>query len=365
MSILNPGIISVTLDSSRAASENKRMHSGHYLALIRNTTTGVVVSLANVISTELLACPTLRGIQIRVPWRTLEPTDGNYDPSEIDSVLTSLAGMSGNTRRLCILIETKIFNLALHPAPTWLTTDAKYGGGEFEYDGGNGFADGRILRMENAYVQDRLSRLVQYLGARYKDEQLIEMISLQEPSIPTPVGVTIDYAAHNAGMVSLASNLVQCFPRTIVRTMYNYASPLTEDTNATYLASMKSAGVRGFGFPNTSPDQPNFEKTTPYTGVYRQGRAEMGVSVIVPEVQPIDYASTTPEGTGSNPSVQDSLDFLKGMFNPEYIMWTRDASIDAITGNKNFDDVYALLNQSPQTNDIWGGLKHTRPSNIN
>jgi hypothetical protein len=362
--INNPGIVSTTFDSSRVG-ENVRFNPGHYLAVIRNSTTGLIVSWTNILTVELPACATIRGVQARYTWADLEPTEGNYDFSRITAELNDLAAVSGGARRLAIMIETKNFVLTYNVAPAWLMSDPIYGGGQFEYDAGPSHADGYIIRLDNDYVKDKFLLLIQALGAYLKNETLVEMFAFPEAVIPTGASITVDYTKHFAALIAAATAAKSAFPKTIIKMILNYIPPYTEDNSAAFAASMDSAGLQGFGWPNTMEDEANFRKVTPYTGNYILAEARMSSMVICPEVQTPDFVYSNFALTGGyTTSPQLILDYLKLTFNPQYIFWSRDANINAVSGNKNFDDVYTLLNLAPQTADIWGGLNKTRPTSI-
>jgi hypothetical protein len=362
--INNPGIVSVTLDSARVG-ENVRFNPGHYLAAIRNMTTGLLVSWTNILTVELPACPTIRGVQARYTWADLEPTEGNYDFSRIAAELADLAAVSGGARRLSIIIEMKNFVLTYNVAPSWLIADPIYGGGQFEFNAGPGSAEGYIIRLDNDYVRDKFLLLIQALGDYLRDEPLVEMFAFPEPHIPDPVEITVDYTKHFAALIAAATVAKSAFPKTIIKIILNYIPPFTEDNSAAFAASMDSAGLQGFGWPNTMEDEANFRKVTPYTGNYILAEARLASMVMCPEVQSPDFVYSNFKLTdGYTTSPQLILDYLKLTFSPQYIFWTRSANINAVSGNKDFDDVYTLLNLAPQTADIWGGLNKTRPSSI-
>lgn len=362
MTIINPGIVSLALDSSRTG-ENIGFHPGHYLAVLRNMTTGLIVSWTNILTVELPATTAIRGVQARYDWLNLEPTEGNYDFSRIETEIAQLQAVSGGARQLSILIEMKNFVLTYDVVPPWMKADPKYGGGQFQYDAGPGFAKGYIVRLDNDYVKAKFLALIEALGNHFKNEGSIEMIAFPEANVPTPVGITVDYTKHFAALIESATLAKSVFPKTIIKIILNYIPPFTADNSAAFAASMDAAGIQGFGWPNTMQDEPNFRKVTPYTGNYTLAENRKGIMLICPEVQTPDFVNTNFALTGFAPTVQQILDFAK-TFNPQYIFWTRDANISTLTGNKNFEDVYTLLQQPAQTADPFGGMSKLRPLRI-
>lgn len=370
MTIINPGIACLTFDSARALSVLPRFNPGHYLATYKSETTNTVVSWSSILSTELPACQTIRGVQIRYRWATLEPTEGVYDFSAIEADLASLAAVSGGPRRLMIFFNTKIADSVSPPAqidvaPTWMHDDPNtgtYGGGQFRYDSGGSFVDGTMLRFDNPNVRAKLNLLIQALGERFANEEYIEMITLPETSLPTPIGITVNYPAHYSGMVEAAVSFKNAFPKTIVRSLINYVEPVGSNPIVGYVENLYSGGIHALGFPNTMDDEPNFEKITPYTGSYILCRAKIGLMIIAAEVQGPDYIYTNFALTGGyDPTVQNILDFLKTQFQTQYIVWSRYTATDDDTGLKHYENVYNLLNEPAQTGDPAGGLNTVRP----
>jgi|CXWL01.1.fsa_nt_gi hypothetical protein len=377
MTIINPGIGCLTIDSARALSVLPQFNGGHYLALLKNPANYANVSLSSVLSTELPSVSALRGIQTRISAVDLMPSPGVYDFTEIHSLADSLEAVSGPTRRLMLMIEMKDPDFTRHIVPAWMRDDpisGTYEGGEYTYDSDPGFADGYQVRMDNANVRARFYELADALGAEFGNDPRIEMISIPETSLPDPaitgsglpgnLDVVVDYAAHYAGYIELGRRLRVAFPRTIIRTMVNYVEPVGSNPAVPYVQAAVDAGIQGFGWPNTKPDWLNFEKLTPYRGCYHLTRDRMGHMVIVPEVQGADYGNTSFTTGGHVPSCQELLTFLKTQFNPQYIIWTRHTGTTNDTGLPNYQNVYNLLNESAQTADVAGGLNTVRPSMI-
>jgi hypothetical protein len=115
----------LTLVASIAAASPFKAHYGHYYATsyTDNTSTDIQTLCGKVGVT---------GINYRMRWSDVEPSDGTFVWTALDNVLTTIAGMGAasggkpnNSCRLWVFIEYKLFQNGQglsNPCPTWLKT---------------------------------------------------------------------------------------------------------------------------------------------------------------------------------------------------------------------------------------------------
>ncbi|MBT1159352.1 hypothetical protein J1C56_27660 [Aminobacter anthyllidis] len=122
------------------------------------------------------------GAQIMYAWRQLEPTEGHYDFSLIQSDVDYLAK---HGKRLFIQLQDASFSPEYKPVPDYVVTDDYDGGVTAQYTDG-GAVEGWVAKRWNAKVQLRFAALLSALGKQF--DGVIEGINLQE----TAIGVSPD-----------------------------------------------------------------------------------------------------------------------------------------------------------------------------
>lgn len=362
MSIINPGFGSLTFNTTRLR-ERVRFYPGHYLIARKPEGGNTVTSLSTILATDLPACPTYRGMQERLNWKYVETAEGVYDFSWIQSRLVSLQLSGSDIRKLCLLFVQRTFT-DNHCVPDYMLSDPIYDGGDTIHSGaGNGY----MIKWENPYIVEKFRLMINAMaaslsagGVALRNNPQLAMIAISETASGSAV---IDKPTHYAGMGQVQTHLVRAFPQTMIRQITNYPGPYLD----TIFANLATAGVNTVGGPNTFDDEPGLESHQGYVGLYPRLRALKNTNIIAMEVQPADYPYSNLAGTGGYvPTKQQLLDFNKSAANWEahIILWDRDTTISAVTGNAHYLDVQTLLNESGQTANAFGGLRYARPSLI-
>jgi len=137
----------------------RKYHTGHYIAMLRGNSSQKLM-------TESIK-PGVVGIMKRYTWRSLEPTLGQYDLSEIQSDLDWAAAYG---MRLVVMIEDKTFTLE-RPTPAYLD----------QYTLLNR-AGGYTSVRWSPYVVTRMKALVKALG-RFDSNPWFEGIATQETAL--------------------------------------------------------------------------------------------------------------------------------------------------------------------------------------
>ena len=120
------------------------------------------------------------GAQIMYVWRQLEPTEGQYDFSAIQSDVDYLAK---HGKRLFIQLQDASFSPEYKPVPDYLLK-GDYDGGATAQHTDEGAVEGWVAKRWNAKVQARFAALLSALGKQF--DGVVEGINLQE----TAIGVT-------------------------------------------------------------------------------------------------------------------------------------------------------------------------------
>lgn len=117
------------------------------------------------------------GAQIMYSWRQLEPTEGHYDFSLIQSDVDYLAK---HGKRLFIQLQEASFSPEYKPVPDYLLK-GDYDGGVTAQHTDDGAVEGWVAKRWNAKVQLRFAALLAALGKEF--DGVIEGINLQETAI--------------------------------------------------------------------------------------------------------------------------------------------------------------------------------------
>jgi hypothetical protein len=207
---LPPSPLCIDDDTKCAAGQSGiKWHPGHY-ALTQ--TRGYIP--ASVIA-DISALSSVRGIEQRYNWSTLEPSRGKYDFSAIRSDLERLRPYG---KRLIVLLMDRTWaGTDTSALPAYLAT---------EPNSNNGIVvkpdnEGVIARIWNEAVMDRLIALSEAMAAEFDNEPLFEGIRFEEitPSMsPGGAGVPADYnvAAMTTQWKRLATSSRQHWQRTNV-----------------------------------------------------------------------------------------------------------------------------------------------------
>jgi hypothetical protein len=138
----------------------RKYHPGHYIGLLRGHTEQVYLDTS--------IQPGVVGIQKRYTWRSLEPSLGTYDFSQIQA---DLLWAQANGMRMIVMIEDKTFQPD-QPLPAYLV----------QYSVPNRAGGYTALRWQ-PYVVERFKALIKALGGRFDANPSLEGIATQETSL--------------------------------------------------------------------------------------------------------------------------------------------------------------------------------------
>lgn len=328
-------------------TQGVKWHPGHYYTLMSSGKNNPQY-LTQVLS-ELKGTPALRGVQIRYEWPDLEPAEGRYDFTAIEQALADLATQD---KRLIVFLQTKSFKPDLLPVPGYMKAE-RYEGGAFAFGTfGQHVPRGYKLKLWNAQVRDRLTALMNALGARFNSHPYFEGIGLPETSLGEPFSQIsaphIDQFYDN--LLTVQRQMRVAFPNTMTFQFTNYPRPKL----ASFVGQLKSIGT-ALGGPDTFLDDPglNFSNPPAPKGIYHYYPELSGLVPLTPSVMQSNYANTRHDGKGRVPTVSELFSFTRDRLKANYIFWTRAPGY--------VPQVLEMLNKLDVSRSPAGGLDSTCP----
>lgn len=300
-----------TVVTGPTAVNAQNFHPGYYMAVGRNDGTWAF--------DQIKSNPNFAGVKKYYSWRYLEPTQGQYDFSAIESDLQYLQALG---KRMFIEIQWGETNSAYSPhTPTYMWKNSMYGCssnyyGTYERTVQQG---GWLLCSWNSNVKARVAALFTALGKRFNAEPYFEGVILMETSTGYPGDANASawgYSGNAEKEAYMANALAvkKAFPSKTVIQHINYAA-----FDLTSFASWLVANGIGIGTPDVYLNKP----TNPVTTViYPLMLSYHNAVPIAPEVQWSNYVDSVVAPGDAN--IAESL--LEGsvkMINPHYLFWEK------------------------------------------
>lgn len=372
-----------------AAIQSIKYHNGMYLTPLN------ISWAAKLAQVNTFTC--FRGLQERYTWRNLESAFGNYSAGFAD-IDAKLADLDDTNKRLVVFLEHKSIdtvdrNNAADVVPDYAKTST-YEFGQLLTDSNNPNnapnAGGKIVKMFNANIRNRLAVLAAAYGARYNGHPNFEGIGIIEGAVPTLLGTSgVDYPAdaddqYAIGFYKWLQALKTAFPNTMVYQFCNYLRPTirTMINGGTFGTGVTSYTVPGLaqdaiaiGCPNVLINEYGLggvditkNPTTPQppeVGIFNHFRSNAGVVPIMPSWQRPDFIKTTlkvSSTAGHVPTIAELYDFTKNSLLANYLFIT-PATPSANDPIDHWQDVKDWLNANPSIRDsLTGGLNSAKPS---
>jgi hypothetical protein len=321
-----------------------KWHPGHYYSIMNKNSSWYLSQVYK----ELKATPALRGIHVRFSWAELEKTQGVYNFSLIDKLLSQLSAMD---KRLIILFELRSFGPPTNLVPDYIRTNT-YDGGIFYYDSYNRPGEGGgNIKLWNPQVHKRLVALMRALGKRFNSNAHFEGIGLAETALGMVSLSSTQMDGYYANMLSLQQQMRNYFPNTMTYQFTNYPRPILES----FIGKLSTMGT-ALGGPDVFLEEPGLLFANPKKpkGVYHHYAPLSGVVPLTPAVMSKNYINTRADGTGYEPTVSELLAYARDTLKANYIFWTRHPDY--------YRRVLELLNMKNQKTTLSGGLDATCPS---
>jgi hypothetical protein len=274
---------------------------------------------------DYLLQPWFAGAQITYPWRLLEPKEGQYDFSSIES---DLEWLSSKGKSLFVQLQDVSFDELIVNVPTYLRTVAFGMGADRQYS----FADdndskpqpaGWVSRRWDPRVQERYRKLLTALGKQFDGR----IAGLNMPETSVDFGSTGKYypagftpAIYRDAVKLYMQMAKEAFPRSVVIQYANFMPGewLPWDDKG-YLRSVYDFG-KAIGVGLGGPDVKVYKKAQ----MNHSYALLPGVSGIVPTgiaVQYGNYEETNPN-TGKRATIGDIYSFAKDLIRVDYLFWS-------------------------------------------
>ena len=316
-----------------------KWHPGHYVLV----PLGMAEKGFERVLMTIERTPQFRGIQKRYTWGAMEPTEGQYDFSEIKTDLRRLAAIH---KRLVVQIQTKSFVGDRSYAPAYLKAPA-FAGGVYKLSAG-----GYNIILWNNAVLERLKALYRAMGQELAGEAFLEALVIPETA-PGPKAdrdaAGYDEAAYIDNLIAAATALRKAFPHTVVIQYANYPIKALEKLTE----ASKTLGI-GLGGPDVFTASPSLN-----AGVYSYYPRLAGTIPLAIGVQDENYTARYHKGPFSPTPVQELHEFARNKLKVNYVFWLwKRAPVDY------FSQVEAMVKALSFPGDRAGGLETTCPMSL-
>jgi hypothetical protein len=302
----------------------KKWEPGNYLLLYAGDSNDLSADAATLTSrcNEVGAESSVSGMMIRVPWDELESTQGNYDFSPIDTLLTC---MGGHEKYLWLLILDRYFGAGPTfncPVPTYVRNLGGTDNGCMETNTGS------MAALHRTAIMDRQIALFDAICEYYEDEPYFHGFYPEE-SAPAQgqVGAPGDFT--NSGYVAQLIRRDEATALACVKSLY--MSSINFPTNDTLMIDMvSSAHAAGIGIGG--PD------------VWANEAATRAQSVYIGNVGGIDYRGDMPAGWMAQPEgIDDRTDesiyaVSHDTWQQHFMFWVRKIDSVGDGANAQWDD---------------------------
>jgi len=281
------------------SASGRKYHPGHYTVMVENQDSQKDMATA--------LQPGMVGIAKRYDWRTLEPTQGVYEFSEIKS---DLAWAAAHGMRLVVMIEYKTFN-GTKAGPAYLDS--------LELRNNMG---GYSLELWSPTVVARYNALIRALGAQIDSNRNLEGLADQETAL------SLDSSTLNAhgytpekyrdALISMLTASSASLPTSRVFWSMNVL-PGNQSYIGIIAATVAPKGVV-MGGPDVWPDNQSLESATyPYYAQFADRMPLFG------EVEHLDYSERhmTKGYTTRDWTMLELYTFAVTKLHVNYMFWMR------------------------------------------
>jgi hypothetical protein len=267
--------------------------------------------------------PGVKGFMKRYQWKELEPTQGNYNFSEIQADLTWCAA---NGMQLIVMVEDKTFN-GPTPAPPYL---AKYAMPNL--------LGGYTMIRWNSIVVTRFNALVKALGTKFDSNKAFEGIATQETA-PSVSGTALKANGYTPekyrdAYISVLTSAAASMPTSRVFWFMNFI-PGNNDYIGSVATAVAPKGVL-MGGPDVAPDNTALQtRTYPFYDKF------YGKMPLFGQIEGMCYEHLH-ETSGYRTkywTMTELYNFAKTELHANYMFWVRLPVPDPADSNDYFDAV--------------------------
>jgi hypothetical protein len=304
-----------------AGAPSVKHHPGHYIAMVNSDAAAEVLDSFR---------PGVRGVQIRYRWRSLEPSQDQYDFSKLGSDLDLVASHGAV---LIALVEDKSFDGNL-PTPDYLASKTPAN-----------IAGGFTAARWDPVVLARMQALMSALGAQFDTHPGLEAVAIQEtaPSLSSTELAATGYTpeAYRDALIALLGTMKQALPSSQVFWYMNFL-PQKQSYIASVATAVAPLGVT-MGGPDILPESASLVgQVYPF---YDQFNGQMGLFCSAQ----FDSYEHVKSATGQYYTMQEIFELGRDQLHLNYVLWNRK-TWSTPPGSYNWLDALAVIAANPTFN---------------
>ncbi len=273
----------------------------------------------------------MQGFVKRYLWSKLEPTQGNYDFSEIQSDLNFVAGQG---LHLIVMVENKTFK-NLNPMPPYLQ------GSQYVQPNRKG---GYTAVYWNSYVATRFKAVLTALGNRFDGNVAFEGVIPGSESAPGLDDSILDATGYTPekyrdALIDVLTTTAKAVPKSRVFWFMNYL-PRNQNYIANVAQAVSSVGVV-MGGPDVEPDNSSLvNQAYPYYGQF-QNKMDL-FSQVEDECYSYPHKDTSYPTKYWTPS--EMFRYARDSLHVKYVFWVR---IPASGDGYGWQDALPVIANNP------------------
>lgn len=332
-------ILALLFAATSVAAASVKWNPGHYTMTLSHGK--ALPSYLTQVYREISEVPALRGAAFRYTWAELEQGRDRYDFS---AIAARLAEAKQRNHRVIILLHLKTLYAKDKAVPDYLRTPF-YEGGAYELIG-----EGETIKLWNAPLRKRFSKLMLALGAAFDGHPNLEAIGFTETALGKPTNPpTKEQATEFYRSLRLLNQAAQAaFPTTINFQYLNHPRP---ELNALV------SGTEALGVPDVWLTERSVNVVeTQYTaqGIYEYYRQLTNRKPLIAQIENANYANSQHDNKGFKPTAKQLFLYARDNLKANYLLWTRIPD--------RWDEVLLLLEKEVPPDS--GTLNPRCPSNI-
>lgn len=335
---IDAGTLKFLYPTEAQAATGKRWYPGHYLFVCDDVThTGMMESRRNLVKSEA----NWAGYECQYWWRKLEPTQGNYDFSMIES---DLAKCEADGKRMILRLMERSYHGTSRPEP--LPDYIASMSGRWTYE--NFIAP----KLWEPAVNERLIQLVEYLFGAFGDDPYFQGIFMEESAMS---GVTSVSGYTHAKMADWWLKMGERCGAAAGNALffgnfnYGYSSSETNPTRAQIMQELATVDRIGLGASDARMSGDRNGATTSYPFDWR---IHAGVA---PLIAGVEYNTYSTDASRPTRTAKDYVDFGVDTLKLNFMGWVARTSTSGVDFN-----IHDVIEEIDRQN---GRIVSTRPTN--
>lgn len=324
-----------------------KWHPGHYMASYGVVYGGQSTAFMQTETNDLNNQDAILGYRMAITWGALEPTQGNYDFSAIDTVLQRLKTAYNKPKQLVIMLwlygQGALGQNDTRVIPAYIQQGSNYGAspvsGSYGWWGKNSNGQSTGMYSPALYyppVMSRLIALVQALGQHLDGDPNVEALFIQEdatvPQAASALGSVDPHFSDDAWLAQLERLLpaaTAAFPHTSVIMANSYfKGPADAIALEQWMAANRIAAGSADTIGQTGIDSNGVNFLSwgiqAYLGIAQYGGTDMRSRMpIMMDVEQPDMAGPYFLGRGGPWTPSDLITALNQTYHASHAFWTR------------------------------------------